>query len=161
MPTTRTNKCGRRWLHFYCNEWISATICAQNCFAIQRFHLFSHRRILLLLYSNIRISVLSMFGVNDQNQNRQQSCSKKSKFLPSPNISSVRQNLTWYQLCNRILRIQRKKKLLNSWVRKKKALKNVANTRHGVSQKNLKLVNMPYDMELHQLWDISHRNIKE
>ena len=126
------------------------------------FIFFSHRHILLLLYSNIWISVLSMFGVNDQNQNRQQSCSKKSKYLPSPNISSVRQNLLrWHQLCNRILRIKKKTKLLNNWLRKKKALKDVANTGHGVSEKNLKLVNIPYDIELHQLWDISHQNIQE
>ena len=121
------------------------------------FIFFSHRRILILLYSNIRISVLSMFGVNDQNQNRQQSCSKKSKYLSSSNISSVHQNLLmWYQLCNWILRIKKKKKLLNNWVRNKKVLKNVKNTGHGVSQKNLKLLNMPYDMELHQHGDISH-----
>ena len=125
-------------------------------------YFLSHRRILLILYSNIRISVLSMFGVNDQNQNRQQSCSKKSNCLPSPNISSVRQNLLrCYKLCNRILRIEKKKMLLNNWMRKKKALKNVANTGHGVSQKNLILVNIPYDMELHQLWHISHQNIQE
>ena len=44
-----------------------------------------------------------MFGINDQNQNRQQSCSKKLKCLPSPNLSSVRQNvLRWYQPCNRV-----------------------------------------------------------
>ena len=52
-------------------------------------------------------------------------------------------------------------KFLNNWVRNKKALKNVENTRYGVSQKNLKLVNMPYDMELHQHGDISHWNIQE
>ena len=125
------------------------------------FIFFSHWHIPLLLYSNIQISVLSMFAVNDQNQNRQQSCSKKSKCLLLSNISSVRQNLLrWYQLCNWILRIEKKKKLLNNWVIKKKALKNVAKTGHGVSQKKLKLVNMPFDMELHQLWDISHRNIQ-
>ena len=123
---------------------------------------FFHWRILLLLYSNIRISLFSMFGINDQSQNRQQSYSKKSKFLPSPNISSVRQNLLrWYQLCNRILKIMKKKKLLNNWVRKKKVLKNFENTGHGESHKNLKLVNMRYYMDLHQLWDISHRNIQE
>ena len=54
------------------------------------FTFFSYERTLLTLYSNIRISLLSMFGVNDQNQNRQQSCSKRSKCLQSPNILSVR-----------------------------------------------------------------------
>ena len=157
-----TNKCGKRWLHFHCHERISVTICVQNYFAMQRFIFFSHWRIILLLYSNIRISVLFMFGVNDQNQNRQQSCSKKSKYLPSSNTSSVRQNpLRWYQLCNRILQIKKKKKMLNNWVRNKKALKNVENTGHGVSQKSLKLANMPYDTELHQYGDISHWNIQE
>ena len=37
---------------------------------------------------------------------------------------------------------------------------SVKNTGHRVSEKNLKLVNMSYDMELHQLWDIYHRNIQ-
>ena len=46
--------------------------------------------------------------------------------------------------------------MLNNWVRNKKALKNVENTGHGVSQKSLKLANMPYDTELHQYGDISH-----
>ena len=123
---------------------------------------FSYQRTLLTLYSNIRISLLSMFDVNGQNQNRQQSCSKRSKCLQSPNILSVRQNLPrWYQLCNQILWIKKRKKLLNNWVRQKKASKNVANTGHGLSQKNLRLVNMPYFMELHQLWDIPHWNIQE
>ena len=53
------------------------------------FIFFSHRCILSLLHSNIRISVPTMFGVNDQNKNGQQSCSNKSKCLSSPNISSV------------------------------------------------------------------------
>ena len=115
------------------------------CNAAVSSFFFSHRCILLLLHSNIRISVPSVFGVNDQNKNGQQSCSNKSKCLSSPNISSVHQNvLRWYQLCNRVLRIK-KKKLLNNWV---KALTNVAITGHRASKKNLELVNMPYDMEL-------------
>ena len=129
------------------------------CNAAVSSFFFAHWCILLLLHSNIRISVPFVFGVNDQNKNGQQSCSNKSKCLSSPNISIVHQNvLRWYQLCNRVLRIKKKKKLLNNWM---KALTNVAITGHRASKKNLELMNMPYDMELHQLWDISHRNIQE
>ena len=49
-----------------------------------------------------------------------------------------------------------KEEVVKQLSEKEVSVKNVANTGHRVSQKNLKLVNMPYDMELHQHGDISH-----
>ena len=67
---------------------------------------------------------------------------------PSEVVSTVQSDFT-----NR-----EKEEVVKQLSEKVESVKKRCITRHGVSQKDLKLINMLYGMELHQLPDISHQN---